>query len=205
MTPAGWLPISLIFNITHTLVTQMVENPPAMQETWVQSLGQRDPLEKGIATHSSILAWRIPWTKEPGGLQSMGSLRVGHNWVTYTYNQIVRTVTCELFLWIFFLYRVLWYGTMQTCLFSDLQIHNAAYSSSPFWYLKCTLELNIYQNESSCRRSVALCQWISLPSIHLHKPQTQELTENTLTLTLTLCDSQIYHNVLFNLNSSQIY
>ena len=52
---------------------QKVKNPPAMQETWVWSLGQRDPLEEGLAAHSSILAWRIPWTEEPGGLQSMGS------------------------------------------------------------------------------------------------------------------------------------
>ena len=57
----------------------MVKNPPAMQETLVQSLGQEDPLEKGIATHSSILAWEIPWTEEPGGLQSIGSKRVGHD------------------------------------------------------------------------------------------------------------------------------
>ena len=56
----------------------MVKNPPAMQETWVCSLGQEDPLEKGMATHSSILAWRIPRTEEAGGLQSMGSQRVGH-------------------------------------------------------------------------------------------------------------------------------
>ena len=53
-------------------MTQMVKNPPAMQEMWVQSLGQDDPLEKGMATHSSILVWKIPWTEEPGGLQSMG-------------------------------------------------------------------------------------------------------------------------------------
>ena len=57
----------------------MVKNLPAMQETWVQSLGQEDPVEKEMATHSSILAWRTPWTEEPGGLQSMGSQRVGHN------------------------------------------------------------------------------------------------------------------------------
>ena len=56
-----------------SLVAQMVKNLPVMQETWVQSLGQEDPLEKGIAIHSSILAWRIPWTEEPGRLQSMGS------------------------------------------------------------------------------------------------------------------------------------
>ena len=60
-------------------VDQMVKNVPTMQETWVRSLGQEDPLEKGMATHSNILAWRIPWTKEPGGLQSMGLQRVGHD------------------------------------------------------------------------------------------------------------------------------
>ena len=62
-----------------SLVAQMVKNLPPMQENWVQSLGQEGPLEKGMATHSSILAWRITWTEDPGGLQSMGSQRVGHN------------------------------------------------------------------------------------------------------------------------------
>ena len=57
----------------------MVKNLPAMHETWVRSLSQEDPLEKGMATHSSILAWRIPWTEEPGGMQFMGSQRVGHD------------------------------------------------------------------------------------------------------------------------------
>ena len=56
----------------------MVKNPPAMQDTWVQSLGQEDLLEEGMATHSSILAWRIPVDKEPGGLQSVGSQRILH-------------------------------------------------------------------------------------------------------------------------------
>ena len=65
--------------IKSSWVFQMVKNMPAMQETWVQSLGQEDPLEKGTATHSSILAWRTPWTVEPGGLQSMWSRRVGHD------------------------------------------------------------------------------------------------------------------------------
>ena len=62
-----------------SLVAQMVKNLPAVQKTQVQSLGQEDPLEKGMATHSSILAWRIPWTEEPSGLQSKGLQRVGHN------------------------------------------------------------------------------------------------------------------------------
>ena len=60
-------------------MAQMVRNLPAMWETQVQYLGQEDSLEKGMATHSSILAWRIPWTDKPGGLKSMGSQRVGHN------------------------------------------------------------------------------------------------------------------------------
>ena len=63
----------------------MVENPPGMRETWVQSLGWEDPLEKGTAICSSILAWRIPWTEEPGGLQSMGSQRVRHHGATFTF------------------------------------------------------------------------------------------------------------------------
>ena len=62
-----------------SLVAQMVKNPPTMQETWVQSLVWEDTLEKGMATHSSILAWKVPRTEEPGGLQSMGSQRVGHD------------------------------------------------------------------------------------------------------------------------------
>ena len=62
-----------------SLVAQLVKNLPAMQETWVRTLGWEDPLEKGMATHSSVLVWRIPWTEEPGRLQSMGSQRVRHN------------------------------------------------------------------------------------------------------------------------------
>ena len=64
-------------SVTH--VAQRLKRLPAMQETWVRSLGREDPLEKETATHSSFLAWSIPWTEEPGGLQSMGSQGVGHN------------------------------------------------------------------------------------------------------------------------------
>ena len=60
-------------------MAQAVKYPPAMQETWVQSLGWEDPLEKEMVTHSRILAWRIPWTEEPGGLKSIGSQRIGHD------------------------------------------------------------------------------------------------------------------------------
>ena len=62
-----------------SLMAQMVKNLPAVQETCIQSLGWEDPLEKGMATHSSILAWRIPWTEDPGGLQSMGLQKVRHD------------------------------------------------------------------------------------------------------------------------------
>ena len=65
-----------------SLVIQLVKNPPGLQETQVQFLGGEDPLQKGMATHSSVLAWRIPWTEEPGRLQSMGSQRVGHDLAT---------------------------------------------------------------------------------------------------------------------------
>ena len=65
--------------IMHALVAQMVKRLPAMRKTLVQSLGREDPLEKEMATHSSILAWKIPWTEEPGRLQSMGLQRVGHD------------------------------------------------------------------------------------------------------------------------------
>ena len=65
-----------------SLVAQMVKNLPAMQETWVQSLGWKDPLEKEMAIHSNILAWKIPWKEEPDRLQSMGSQRVRHDLVT---------------------------------------------------------------------------------------------------------------------------
>ena len=66
-------------NATASLVAQMVNNLPAMWETQVQSQGLADPLEKEMTTHSGILAWEIPWTEEPGGLQSMGSQKVGHD------------------------------------------------------------------------------------------------------------------------------
>ena len=61
------------------LVAQMLKNLPAMKETWIQFLSQEDPLEKEMAAHYSILAWRVPWTEEPGGLQSIGLQRVGHD------------------------------------------------------------------------------------------------------------------------------
>ena len=65
--------------IRASLVAQTVKNLPAMQVTWVRSLSGEDPLEEGVATHSGILVWEIPWTEKPGGLQSMGLRRVRHD------------------------------------------------------------------------------------------------------------------------------
>ena len=77
-----------------SLVAQLAKKPSATPETWARSLGWEDPLEKETATFSSILSWRIPWTEEPGRLQSMGSQRVGRNWATFTN-------TCSLYYSIF--------------------------------------------------------------------------------------------------------
>ena len=85
--PLPWAPSLVVFHLgwalklsfRASLVAQRLKHLLAMQETWVQSLGWEDPLEKEMATHSSILVWRIPWTEEPGGLQSTGSQSVGHD------------------------------------------------------------------------------------------------------------------------------
>ena len=71
--------LSPVYLTRASLIAQSVKNLPAVQETWFQPLSWEDPLEKEMATHSSILTWEMPWTEEPGGLQSMGSQRVGHD------------------------------------------------------------------------------------------------------------------------------
>ena len=93
-------------NVSYSLATlsfsfhlDICQTLPAMQKTWVQSLGQEDLLEKGMATHSSILAWRIPWTEETGRLQSIGSQRVGHDWVINTPLYSNPTGSCCFTLW----------------------------------------------------------------------------------------------------------
>ena len=83
--PRNWTRVSHIAGET-SLIAQLVKNLPARWETWVRSLGWEDPLEKGKATHSSILAWRIPWT-----LESMGSQEIGHDWATFTSLQFFTT------------------------------------------------------------------------------------------------------------------
>ena len=93
-------------NEHNCVIAQMVKNLPVMQETWVRSLGQEDPLEKGMATHSSVLAWRIPWTEEPGRLQSMGLQSVRNHWATNTF---------IFTLWTFFGIALLWDWNENWC------------------------------------------------------------------------------------------
>ena len=88
-TPKGW---------ETSLVAQTVKRLPTTWETWVRSLGREDPLEKEMATHSSILAWKIPRMQEPGGLQSMGSQRVGHNWATSPHQKPSVFFLCKLYI-----------------------------------------------------------------------------------------------------------
>ena len=83
--------------VVASLVVQMIKDLPAMQESWVRSIGWEDPLEKGMATHISVLACRFPRTEEPGGPQSLGSQRVAYNWVTNTFtfrNTIIMIKKC---------------------------------------------------------------------------------------------------------------
>ena len=83
-----------LWTIWFSLVDKTVKNLPAMHKTWVQSLGQEDPLKKGMATHSSVLAWRIPWQRSlTGYLLPTGLQRVGHNWATFTFTWAIYLLT----------------------------------------------------------------------------------------------------------------
>ena len=84
---------------TSSLVAQRVKDLPAMRETWVWSLGWEDPLEKKMATHSSTLAWKIPWTEELGRLQSIGSQKVGHDWATSLASLLVSVMKFQFEMW----------------------------------------------------------------------------------------------------------
>ena len=93
-----------------SLVAQLLKNLPVMQETWVQPLGWEDPLENRMAAHSSILAWRIPWTGESGGLQSMGSQTAGHDWATK--HPLTLVITTHSQLWSTYFHQQYRYGAV---------------------------------------------------------------------------------------------
>ena len=86
----------LFLTVQASLVAQTVKNLPTRQETWVQSLGQEDPLEMGMVTHSSILAWRIPWTEEPGWLQSIGLQRLKQLVRMHNSSKVILFIVCKL-------------------------------------------------------------------------------------------------------------
>ena len=141
------------------LCCQVVKNLPAKQESWVPSLGREDPLEGEIATHSSTLAWRIPWMEEPGGLQSMGSQRVRYDWGTDT----------------------------PPCKLSRIKIPNKKHSTSSdsdpsFLYLFCSIILstwNLY--------FVYFILYFSTEDVSFLRPNTLEFC-SWLYLCSTLCD-----------------
>ena len=104
-----FFPIYLPWSNETSLVAQTVKRLPTMRQTWVWSLGQEDPLEKEMATHSSTLAWKIPWTEEPGRLQSMGFQKVGHDWVSslFLFASMWNECKCAV-VWTFFGIALLW-------------------------------------------------------------------------------------------------
>ena len=132
-----------------SLGTQMVKNLPAMQEAWVWSLGGEDVLEKGMATHSGILAWRIPCTEEPGGLLSMGSQRVGHKWVTVS---------------LFFILLSYWFPSVAEFLVARTNLLSLSqwtlWSSSPdqiMWFAPLFPRSNGWQLTLSSLRKRGIC------------------------------------------------
>ena len=97
----AFLFLLLFFSSWASLVAQRLKHLLPMRETRVRSLGREGPLEKEMVTHSSILAWRIPWTEEPGGLQSTGSQRVGHDWATSLHFSLLAILWNSAFKWVY--------------------------------------------------------------------------------------------------------
>ena len=124
----------------------MVKNLPARWKTQVQFLGWEDPLEKGMATHCTILAWRIPWTGEPGELQSMGSQRVGHDWLsdyyththTHTHTRMYRSCYVSLFA------AYLWFSSFVLV---DSSYHLVSFSPSSVALLPSTFSVFLFSNK----------------------------------------------------------
>ena len=117
-------------------VAQIVKCPPARRETWVQSLGWEDPLEKEMTTHSSTLAWKMPWTEEPGGLQSMGSQRFGHDWMTDTHLSFIYVCLSIFYLRSVFSYCSWGSQGKNTEVTSHSLLQWAVYCQKESWVLK---------------------------------------------------------------------
>ena len=125
------------------LVAQRVKCLPTMRETWVRSLGWEDPLEKEMAAHSSTLAWKIPWTEEPGRLQPMGSQRVGHDWTTslsllwwlFIVTTVVRKQTCLFFFVVASDSRQTWIQHSQLCSLEQSACYYMHCAFSVLWHI----------------------------------------------------------------------
>ena len=119
-------------------MAEVVKNLPAMQETQVWSLGWEDPQEEGMATHSSILAWRVPWTEEPGGLQSIQWQRVGHDWSDWACTHIFSIFTSYMWAWkdVSVSFRVQCYVCPWLTLFCIAQIFFNCYWFLFLWSIK---------------------------------------------------------------------
>ena len=149
-----------------TLVAQRLKHLPAMWETWVRSLGWEAPLEKEMATHSSILAWRIPWREEPSRLHSMGSQRVGHNWAT--------SLSCFASMWnkcnasLNIHLALLFFGTGMKTLFPVL-CHCWVFQIC--WYIECntwtTSSFRIWNSSTGIPSPPLALFIVMLPKAHL--------------------------------------
>ena len=128
-----------------SLVAQMIKNLPAMQETWVLSLGWENPLEKEMATHSSILAWEIPWTEELGGLQSMGSQRVGHNLANNSFKETPESSLLLCTMWGYMNKEVSPHQTWNLGLPASRTVRNkisVVYKPPSLWYFVAAARMN---------------------------------------------------------------
>ena len=142
-------------------MAQMIKNLPAMQETQFQSLGQEDPLEEKMATHSNILAWEIPWTEEPGGLQSMESQRAGHDWVKHS--------IAYIYIWTLSLIDHFSWGKHYWCYFKLKLKKRDEWKETSGWYLtlRCVTELQFISIKIFLRMPCALIHHPPLnPVIH---------------------------------------
>ena len=124
--------VKLILINWTSLIAQMVKHLPVMQETQVWSLDWEDPLEKEEATHSSILAWKIPWTEDPGRLQSMQLQRVGHDWVTHTHTSSGCQILCSKVM--IFLFQFYW---------ETIEIYPCIKFQCTEWWLDLHILLNV--------------------------------------------------------------
>ena len=169
-----WKRINQIYGLPWWLRQKL----PTVQETWVQSLGQEDPLEEAMATHSNILAWRIPWTEKPGGLHSMELQRVGYNWATNTFTFTsslwYKSIIMSLFLAILFYFVYLseifrnW-GLNSVVEFTQTLLRMAFF---PFFSYECCSQQRSYlptEMESCVYMNMYAHVWLKCMTVLVYK------------------------------------